>query len=414
MGSMSRPIRVLSIIHYPVFGGPHNVTAIVAKALEPRGVETTVVIPEEGVKAAERLKGQGIDVVRMRLHRLRALRNPAVHLSYLGTMPNEVNKLRALIRQRSVDVVVLTGLHNPHGAMAARGEGAALVWGLHDTYGPRMLQRAIAPLVCRWSDVIMATGITTAAMHPGVMEFDGPLISFGPALMHDRFVHDAAVSAQARIELGLRADDLVIGTVNNINPMKGHFTFVRAAAAFRRERPARFVILGVPNHEDYMRSLLAEAARLGLQPDRDLIIRDAGMRVHELAQAFNLFWLTSEPRSEGMSTSLVEAQALGIPAIVTRTGACHECIRDGETGYLVPPHDVASIVRCSARLVDDPATLRGFSRAAETFARGAFSAVATAERHAEAYEAALERRAHRSQRTSTREGRRWHTGIRTD
>ena len=84
------------------------------------------------------------------------------------------------------------------------------------------------------------------------------------------------------------------------------------------------------------------------------MIRDAGARVHELAQAMDLFWLTSEPRAEGMSNTLAEAQALGIPAIVTRSGAVHENVRDGVTGFLLPPHDIDGIVRESRRLLDDP------------------------------------------------------------
>lgn len=395
---------MLSIIHFPVFGGPHNRTAIVAKLLEPRGVRTTVVIPVDGVDAAERLQEVGLEVVRMRLHRIRAQKNPTVHMRYLMTLRREVKELCALIRDREVDVVVSTGTHNPHGAIAAHREDVALIWQLLDTYGPPAFHRAIAPLICSWSDVIMTNGMATAVMHPRVMEFAGPLISFGPPVLLERFVRDPSVAAKAREELGLRCDDVVIGTVNNITPMKDHLTFIRAAAALRKQRPAKFVILGAQNHEDYTRSLLAGAEQLGLRIGRDLIIRDAGTRVHELAQAFNLFWLTSEPRAEGMSASLAEAQALGIPVISTRSGAVHECMRDGETGYLVPPRDVGSIIRCSIRLLDNPTLLYAFSRAAETFARRSFPAEATAERHAEAYEAAMEIRAGKSRHRSIREG----------
>lgn len=393
--------NVLSIIHFPVFGGPGNRNSLVAQQLAPFGYNTQIVVPDEPGNAVERFRERGIVATPVPLHRIRAVKNPAVHVRYLANVNADVDGLRRIIREAKIDVVVVNGSHNPHGAIAARREGVALVWQLLDTFGPVAFHRLMMPLVRRWSDVIMTNGMTTAAMHPGITEFSGPLISFGPCVPVDRFVPDRVIAARAREELGFADDDVVVGTVNNINPMKGHATFVRAAAALRRQRRVRFVILGAEHRREYTDSLWAEAERLGLRAGHDLVIRDAGPRVHELAQAFDLFWLTSEPRSEGMSTSLAEAQALGIPVIATRSGAVHECMRDRETGYLVPPHDIDGIVRASVRLLDDSALRAEFSGAAERFVRTNFSVKATAERHAEAYQAAIEIRARQTGRAAS-------------
>jgi glycosyltransferase involved in cell wall biosynthesis len=392
-------VNVLSVIHYPIFGGPGNRNSLVAQQLALNGFETHIVIPDEPGNAAERFAERGIGVTQIPLHRIRAAKNPGVHARYLAAMHSEVAALQWLIRERRIDVVVLNGSHNPHGAIAARREGVALVWQLLDTFGPPTFHRVMAPLVRRWSDVVMTNGMTTAAMHPGMMEFEGPLINFGPCVPMARFVPDPILAASARIELGLSETETVVGTVNNINPMKGHIDFVRAAALLRQRHEAKFVILGAEHNMQYTRALLEEAGRLGLRPGDQLIIRDPGSRVNELAQAFDLFWLTSRPRSEGMSTSLAEAQALGIPVVSTRSGAVHECMRDGETGYLVPPHDIAGIVRASMRLLTDRELRAEFSAAAMGHARRHFSVEATADRHAEAYEAAVEIRARRLRRT---------------
>lgn len=94
--------------------------------------------------------------------------------------------------------------------------------------------------------------------------------------------------------------------------------------------------------------------------------------------------------------SLAEAQALGIPVVVTRSGAVHETIRDGHTGFLVAPYDTDEIVRRSAMLLDDPQLYRRFSANAAEHIRATFSDIATADRHAEAYDAAIEIRARKN------------------
>lgn len=392
--------NILSVIHYPVFGGPGNCNCYVSARLEPRGYHTHVVLPDEPGNAVERFREWGIEPTTMPLHRIRAVKNPAVHARFLRNFDAEVKALQRLIREKNIDVVLLNGSANPHGALAAQREGVAVVWQLVDTYPPPLFLSGIMRLVVRWSDVIMTNGMTTAAMHPGAIAFPGPLINFGPWVPAEKFTHDDTVAAAARVELGLSPDDTVVGTVNNINPQKGHFTFLRAAAKLKSTTDVRFVILGPYHFDDYRQALEAEAVRLNLRVDEDLIIRDAGSRVHELAQALDLYWLTSEPRGEGMSMSLAEAQALGIPVVVTRSGAVHETIRDGHTGFLVAPHDTDEIVRRSTMLLADPQLYQRFSANAAAHIRATFSDTATADRHAEAYDAAIEIRARKNKAIS--------------
>ncbi len=49
-------MHVLSIIHYPIFGGPHNRNLRLAPVLAEQGVRTTVLLPDEPGNAAERLR----------------------------------------------------------------------------------------------------------------------------------------------------------------------------------------------------------------------------------------------------------------------------------------------------------------------------------------------------------------------
>ena len=67
-------------------------------------------------------------------------------------------------------------------------------------------------------------------------------------------------------------------------------------------------------------------------------------------------------RSDAISTSVLEAMALGSFPIQTDTSCCDEWIKDGETGFIVPCSDVNLIAdRIRASLTDDHLILQAFS-----------------------------------------------------
>ena len=67
---------------------------------------------------------------------------------------------------------------------------------------------------------------------------------------------------------------------------------------------------------------------------------------------------------EGLAKAVIEAQALGVPAIVTDVGGLPEIVRDGETGLVVPPRDARALADAIMALAADPARRRTMSAAA--------------------------------------------------
>lgn len=385
-------MNVLSIIHYPHFGGPHNRNSLMAPYMAEMGIALTIVVPDEPGNAVELLRRRNVPTIPIPLTRMRATKDLRMQLRNFARLPGNVRSIRRLIRSENIDVVLINGLVNPHAAFAARLEKVPVVWQLLDTFPPMILRRVMMPLVLRLSGAIMTSGMAVAAVHPGALSFGNRLISFFPIVNSNRFRPDPAQRAAARKELGLHDSDFVIGNISNINPMKGHGTFVKAAAALKRRHPAtRFVILGATSvaHAGYQAELLSEAESLGLSVGNDLIVQDPGTRVPELAPALDVFWLTSEPRSEGLSTVVGEAMALEVPVVAANVGAVSESVADGVTGVLVPPRDVAAFVAVTSELLDDPQRRQEMGHEGRRRAQRLYSPEACAQLHRTAFELAL-------------------------
>lgn len=385
--------KVLFVIHYPVFGGPHNQALRLDSALRERGWDSLVVLPDEPGNAAERLRDGGVEVHTTRLDRLRAKKSLRLQWNFLRGFIPAVRRLRALIRESNADIVMIGGLVNPHAAIAARLEGRAVVWQLVDTRAPQVLVRLIMPLVKRLADAILVTGMAVAEAHPGAVDFGERLFPFFPPVDTDAFSPDVDRRRAARADMGLSSDDVVIGSVGNVNPQKDQLTFVRSAGELKRTHPAaRFVIMGAqyPEHADYVRGLEEEIERLELELGRDVVFKDPESDVARHASALDLFWMTSEPRSEGIPTVIEEAMALGIPVISTDVGAVRSAVEDGVTGFVVPAKDPSAIANASAKLLDNPELRQQFSENARLKAVRDFSLEECAELHVRCFEAALE------------------------
>ena len=67
---------------------------------------------------------------------------------------------------------------------------------------------------------------------------------------------------------------------------------------------------------------------------------------------------------EGLAKAVIEAQALGVPAIVTDVGGLPEIVGDGETGLVVPPRDARALADAIMALVADPARRAAMGAAA--------------------------------------------------
>jgi glycosyltransferase involved in cell wall biosynthesis len=386
-------VNLLLVIHYPVFGGPHNQALRLARALEREGVNVTVLLPEHG-DGARRLRAAGIDVITMPLHRARATLRPGPLLELVRHLPGEVKAIRRVIRERGIDVVQLEGLVNPHAGIAAALEQTAVVWQLLDTRAPMAVRRLLMPLVVRLADVVMSTGRAVAHVHPGAEALGPRLQPFFPPVDTAEFEPGNVDGSAARRSYGFRPDDLVLVSVGNLNPQKGHEYLLRAVGLLRREgHRARALVVGASHetHVAYERELHRLCGRLRLEVGQDVVFAGALDDVRPALAAADIFVLSSVPRSEGVPTAAEEAMMMHLPVVATNVGGVSELVEHGVSGFVVPPLDARAL---AGAIVDaaDPAVRAAMGARARERAVSLCSTEHCAQVHLQAYERAVQHR----------------------
>ena len=155
--------------------------------------------------------------------------------------------------------------------------------------------------------------------------------------------------------------------VSRLTRLKGIEDFIDAAAVVAAHQPeARFVIMGAlvpdrlyPDVNVFDRELRRRAASLGIG-DRVIFTGPRNDAVDVMPQ-FTVSVLPSH--TEGLSNTLIESMAAGVPAIATRVGGSPEVVLDGETGLLVPPSQPAPMAAAIERVIESPELAARFSRA---------------------------------------------------
>lgn len=199
-------------------------------------------------------------------------------------------------------------------------------------------------------DVMRAGGIPERrlVLVPSGIELPGDDAAAGPAAgAGARSAGSAPPTPDLRSMIGVPAGAPIIGTVAALAPHKNHADLLRAARIVVDARPdVHFVWIGEGECRAALERLRSE---LALESHVHLLgFREDARR---LMPQFTLFVLSSY--LEGLCTSLLDAQALGVPVVATAVGGVPDIVVDGETGRLVPGRDPGSLARALIGAVGD-------------------------------------------------------------
>ena len=282
--------------------------------------------------------------------------------------PRTAWSLRRLLARERIDLV---HAHLPlPGALArfaARATSTRVVYTEHttqDVYRP--VSRWLNALSYHWQDAAIAVCRRVRASAE---------TRIGPAAQRIRVIPNGVDFARLDREaaaapgpLPPRAPDSLVALVPaSLVPVKGHDVLLESLALLAA-RGRRDLELWLAGEGDARAGLEARARRYGL-----------ATRVHFLGRREDVFALMRSAdlvalpsRREGHPLALLEALALGRPAVASAVGGIDEIVHPGRTGLLVPPEHPAALADALGRLCADPALRERLGRAARRDARRRF------------------------------------------
>src|SRR5215831_613678 len=201
-----------------------------------------------------------------------------------------------------------------------------------------------------------------------------------------------------RHELGIDPKVPVIAVISRLNPGKGIEYLLKAAVIVREQFPeARFLIVGGSYFDPAYKPSLELLARKLNVADRVLFTGERN-DIQQLLQEVNISVLPS--LSEGLSNSLLESMAAGLPVIATNVGGNPEIVQDGKTGFLVAARDETALSDAILRMLRSPEMRERFGYAGYERVRTHFSLAATVRKTEELYTMLLEERMWRHTRVA--------------
>ena len=325
---LPRPVRLLFLTRSLSYGGSERQLIALAKGLRKRGASVAVATFYSGGSLRRELESTGVSVESLgkrarwdvlgffwRLLQLVRRIQPTILHGYLAT----ANILTVLLK-----------LFYP---------SAKIVWGLRasnmelERYGYiEQIQSWVECKLSHFADLIVVNshaGLDFAA-RKGFSQDKMVVIPNGIDV--ERFHPDPLSRNGKRQAWGILDREQLIGLVGRLDPMKGHDTFIKAAAIFSRGHDnIRYICVG-DGPEAFKQKLVELSKEVGL--GHRLIWMSAGDDVEAIYNALDLVTSCSS-YGEGFSNVIGEAMACGIPCVVTDVGDAKRIV--GDTGYVVVP-----------------------------------------------------------------------------
>lgn len=374
----SRPL-IMHVIYHMGVGGLENGLVNIINRMDPSAYRHIIVSLTGATDFVNRLKKDDVQVITLqkrpgndlnmywRLFKLFKQYRPAlVHTRNLAALEAQLFAFLAGVPAR---------VHGEHG------------WDIHDIDGAnkkyRMLKKLFRLFVSRY--IVLSEDLERYLTQ--IIKVDPVRITrIINGVDTERF--NPKERGGALLPAGLASDDsMVIGYVGRLETVKDPMNLLHAfrmlvagTSAYRKR--ARLVIVGGGSLNDEIHSFI-DAEQLG-----DYVWL-AGSRddIPELMRSFDVFVLPS--LAEGISNTIMEAMASGLPVIATQVGGNAELVEDRKTGYMVPAADPQKLADSIKLYLDNPALLAEHGAAARQVALERFDINMMVETYHDVYDGLL-------------------------
>jgi sugar transferase (PEP-CTERM/EpsH1 system associated) len=183
----------------------------------------------------------------------------------------------------------------------------------------------------------------------------------------EHFRPDATARNCLRSAVSLRPETIAVGCVGRLDPIKDHATLLRAAdIVISQGADIKLYIVGDGCERPTLEALVRSRSRLAGR----VVFTGNVRNVSQWLNGFDIFVLPS--LSEGMSNTIVEGMAVGLPIIAT-AAAGQELVEDQTSGLLVPEKDEGAMAKSLNLLIADKSLRTTLGNNARLRAQSAFS-----------------------------------------
>jgi lipopolysaccharide heptosyltransferase II len=168
-------------------------------------------------------------------------------------------------------------------------------------------------------------------------------------------------------------DSLTVGIIGRISPIKGHKFFLKAVSKIVRKTPkVRALIVGEPSagKQKYLDDLKVLVRQLGISSYVEFLGRRSD--VPKILSELDIL-VVATTTQEAFGRVLIEAGAVGVPVIATKTGGIVEIVNDGEDGILISPADHLAMAEAVLKLYKDKKLIERFVKRARVKVEKKFS-----------------------------------------
>lgn len=158
----------------------------------------------------------------------------------------------------------------------------------------------------------------------------------------------------------------VLGCTARLGAENDHATLIQAFARLGRHWPDAQLLLVGRGPEDANLRALADTLGVGGR------VRFAGEQADVAPWLVRMDVYVQAARLAGISNSILEAMATGLPVVATDVGGTSEAVVHGETGLLVPVGDPAALADALGALLANPARAEAFGHAGRARAEAHF------------------------------------------
>ncbi|MBC8182678.1 glycosyltransferase family 4 protein [candidate division KSB1 bacterium] len=183
-------------------------------------------------------------------------------------------------------------------------------------------------------------------------------------------------------ELKIPENHIIVGTIAALTGHKDYPNLLKAAKiVLQKFANVTFIALGDgPQKEKIFR--LTEAMKL----QNNFVFMGFQKNIGLYLKMFNIF--VSASKLEGLGTSILDAQAVGLPIAACKTGGVPEAVKHNYNGLLVPPGDSVALAEAISTLVSDEKTRMKYGKNALNFVKK-FDIKNTVKKNIELYESML-------------------------